>query len=354
MSDSASPTPVLEVRNLRVAFPGLDGPVPVVDGVSFAVGRGQRFGIVGESGSGKSLSVLAALGLVDPPAVVAADRIAVNGHEVRPADPGSFRAVRGRDAALVMQDPLTSLSPVFSVGDQVAETLRYRQGLKGRAAAREAVALLAAVGIPDPEARRRAYPHELSGGMRQRVSIALALACRPAVLVADEPTTALDPTIRAQVMELLRALAAERRMAIAMITHDFGLLAGFAEAVAVLYAGRVVERALVEDVYARPAHPYTAALIAAQPRLDAPRRDRLRAIPGQPPDPAHRPSGCPYHPRCALSRGRARCSQEVPLLRPVGAAGQVAACHFAEEALAAGRARAAPPAGVGVGIGAAR
>ncbi len=332
MSALVSPEPVLEVRNLRVAFPGDAGAVTVVDGVDFSVARGQRYGVVGESGSGKSLSMLAALGLVDPPAQVSADGIRINGHDVHAADAGSFQAVRGRDVALVMQDPLTSLSPVFSVGEQVTETLRYRQGLGKRAASGEALALLNAVGIPDPAMRMRAYPHQLSGGMRQRVAIALALACRPSLLIADEPTTALDPTIRAQVMDLLRVLSDRHDMAIVMITHDFGLLAGFAEEVAVLYAGRVVERAPVDAIYARPAHPYTTALIASQPRLDAPLRRRLLAIPGQPPDPASRPAGCSFAPRCARSRGRAVCVQSAPALRPAGVNGQLVACHFAEEA----------------------
>lgn len=325
--------PVLEVRNLRIAFPGDSGAVTVVDGIDLTVRRGQRFGIVGESGSGKSLSMLAVLGLVDPPAQVSAEGIRINGHDVRPGEPGSFRAVRGREVALVMQDPLTSLSPVFSVGEQLTETLRYRQGLGRRAACGEALALLDAVGIPDPTTRMRAYPHQLSGGMRQRVAIALALACRPALLIADEPTTALDPTIRAQVMDLLRALSDRHDMAIVMITHDLGLLAGFAEEVAVMYAGRVVELAPVDALYARPAHPYTTALIASQPRLDAPLRRRLLAIPGQPPDPAHRPAGCSFAPRCARSGGRADCRQAAPPLRPVGVGSQLVACHFAEEAL---------------------
>ncbi|MGH2616010.1 MAG: ABC transporter ATP-binding protein, partial [Thermomicrobiales bacterium] len=275
---------VLAVANLRVRFPGATGPVTVVDGVDLSIGRGERFGLVGESGSGKTVTMLGILGLIDPPGEVTADTIGFAGQRVDPGVPASFRAVRGRIVTLVMQDPLTSLSPLFSIGDQLVETLRHRFAAGRREARREAAALLTAVGIPDPVARLDSYPHQLSGGMRQRVAIALALACRPSLLIADEPTTALDATIRAQVMELLLRLAAEREMAIALITHDFGLLAGFATRVAVMYAGRLVEYGPVEDLFARPAHPYTRALLAAQPRIAGARRERLPAIPGQPPD----------------------------------------------------------------------
>jgi oligopeptide/dipeptide ABC transporter ATP-binding protein len=232
-----------------------------------------------------------------------------------------------------MQDPLTSLSPVFSIGDQIVETIRNRRHLRPHAAREQAVELLAAVGLPDPRRRISDYPHQLSGGMRQRVAIALALACEPALLIADEPTTALDVTIRAQVIELLLQLSDERGMAILLITHDFGMLAGFAEWIAVMYAGRIVEQGPVDALYAAPTHPYTAALLASQPRISGARHLRLDPIPGHPPDPARRPGGCPFHPRCAVGFGRPRCANETPLLRPMGELGQLTACHYAEELL---------------------
>ena len=328
---SASANPLLDIRNLRVRFPGPAGPVPVVDGVSFEIRPGQHFGLVGESGSGKSVTALSLLGLINPPGTVEADHIVLAGTTLRPGDHAAFQRVRGRDVALVMQDPLTSLSPVFSVGQQIIETIRHHRQLRPRLAREEAVELLAAVGISDPRARVDDYPHQLSGGMRQRVAIALALACQPALLIADEPTTALDVTIRAQVIELLLRLSDERDMAVLLITHDFGMLAGFAEVVGVMYAGRIVEQGPVNATYATPAHPYTAALLASQPRPRRPRLGRLNPIPGQPPDPAARPPGCPFHPRCAIGSNRLRCAQETPALRPVGPAGQLAACHYAEE-----------------------
>jgi oligopeptide transport system ATP-binding protein len=326
--------PILEVRNLTVRFPGPDGPVTVVDGVELTVFPGQRFAIVGESGSGKSLTLLSVLGLIDPPGQVSADLIRLNGHDLDPNDYESFKRVRGRDVALVMQDPLAALSPVFSIGDQLAETIRVHRPQSRRAALAEAVGLLEAVGIPDPARRARDYPHQFSGGMRQRVAIALALACDPPLLLADEPTTALDVTISAQVMDLLRRLSDERGMAVVMVSHDLGVLAGFASAMAVMYAGRVVEHGAVDRVYADPAHPYTRALLASQPRISESAQGRLPVIPGQPPDPARLPRGCPFHPRCALTAGRAICRHDVPALRLVAEPARWAACHFAEEQLA--------------------
>ena len=325
--------PILEVRGLSVRFPGGEGPVTVVDGVNLTVGRGERFAIVGESGAGKSLTLLSVLGLVDPPGEVRAELIRINGHDLDPNDHESFKRVRGRDVALVMQDPLAALSPVVSIGDQLVETIRVHRPAPRRAAQAEAIDLLHAVGIPDPQRRVRDYPHQFSGGMRQRVAIALALACDPPLLLADEPTTALDVTISAQVIDLLRRLSEERGMAVMMVSHDLGVLAGFAGALAVMYAGRVVEQGEVDHVYPNPAHPYTRALLASQPRIREAQRERLPVIPGQPPDPARLPQGCSFHPRCSLSGGRAICQQDVPCLRRVASPERWAACHFAEEQL---------------------
>jgi oligopeptide/dipeptide ABC transporter ATP-binding protein len=324
--------PILEVRGLSVRFPGAEGPVTVVDGVDLTVGRGERFAIVGESGSGKSLTLLSVLGLVDPPGEVRAELIRINGHELDPNDHESFKRVRGRDVALVMQDPLAALSPVFSIGDQLVETIRAHRPASRRAALAEAIELLEAVGIPDPHRRVRDYAHQFSGGMRQRVAIALALACDPPLLLADEPTTALDVTISAQMIDLLRRLSEERGMAVVIVSHDLGVLAGFAEVLTVMYAGRIVEQGEVDRVYPDPAHPYTRALLASQPRIRESQRQRLPVIPGQPPDPARLPQGCSFHPRCSLSGGRAICQHDVPSLRRV-APERWAACHFAEEQL---------------------
>ena len=325
--------PILEVRGLSVRFPGAEGPVTVVDGVDLTVFPGERFAIVGESGSGKSLTLLSVLGLVDPPGEVRAELIRINGHDLDPNDHESFKRVRGRDVALVMQDPLAALSPVFSIGDQLVETIRVHRPAPRRAALAEAIDLLHAVGIPDPHRRVRDYPHQFSGGMRQRVAIALALACDPKLLLADEPTTALDVTISAQMIDLLRRLSEERGMAVVMVSHDLGVLAGFAEVLTVMYAGRIVEQGPVDRVYPDPAHPYTRALLASQPRIRESQRERLPVIPGQPPDPARLPPGCSFHPRCSLSGGRAICQLDVPCLRRVAASTRWAACHFAEEQL---------------------
>ena len=326
--------PILEVRGLTVRFPGPTGPVTAVDGVDLTVFPGQRFAIVGESGSGKSLTLLSLLGLIDPPGAVSAELIRLNGHDLDPNDNETFKRVRGHDVALVMQDPLVALSPVYSIGDQLVETIRVHRKGSRRAALEEAIDLLNAVGIPDARQRVRDYPHQFSGGMRQRVAIALALACDPPLLLADEPTTALDVTISAQVIDLLRRLSRERGMAVVMVSHDLGVIAGFASAMAVMYAGRVVERGAVDRIYPDPAHPYTRALLASQPRIRESQRQRLQVIPGQPPDPTRRPEGCPFHPRCSLSGGRATCRHDVPPLRQVAHPARWAACHFAEEQLA--------------------
>jgi oligopeptide/dipeptide ABC transporter ATP-binding protein len=328
---------VLEVRDLAAAFETDAGTLVAVDGVSFDIAHGQRFGLVGESGSGKSVTALSVLGLVDAPGRVTAERVRFEGQDLLGLTRGALRKIRGRRIGYVMQDPLAALSPVYPVGEQIAETIREHERGGRRAAARRAVDLLERVGIPDPAARARDFPHQLSGGMRQRVAIAIALACNPSLLIADEPTTALDVTIQAQVLELLAELSASGGMAVLIITHDLGVIARFADELAVMYAGRIVERGAVEDVFARPAHPYTAALLASQPQLDGPRHDTLPTISGSPPDLVRRPPGCAFEPRCGQARGRSVCREDDPALRALQAH-RLAACHFAEELLPDGAA----------------
>jgi oligopeptide/dipeptide ABC transporter ATP-binding protein len=329
---------LLEVRDLRVRFETELGCVSAVDGLDLDIAQRQRFALVGESGSGKSATALAILGLIDPPGLMAAEQISFEGKDLTSLSDEQLRQIRGSRIGLVMQDPLGSLSPVFSIGEQIAETVRYHESARRAAAMSRAIELLAHVGIPDPRARARDYPHQLSGGMRQRVAIAIALVCDPTLLIADEPTTALDVTIQAQVLELLVRLSEERGMAVLLISHDLGVVAGFAERIAVMYAGHVVEQGAVDDVYYRPTHPYTLALLASQPGLGA-RRGRLVSIPGNPPDPSNRPSGCSFHPRCQHQRGRERCRVAEPSLRSIVPPDHLTACHFAEELCAQARAR---------------
>jgi peptide/nickel transport system ATP-binding protein/oligopeptide transport system ATP-binding protein len=311
--------PLLEVLDLAVSFGTERGEVEALSGVSLSIGAGESFGVVGESGSGKSLTALAVLGLVpDLPGRVTRGTIRFNGQTL---DAEAQARLRGRDIAMIFQEPMSALNPVFTVGEQVAEGLRVHERLSRRAARDRAVELLAHVGIPDPRRRLAQYPHELSGGMRQRVMIAAALACRPKLLIADEPTTALDVTIQAQILALLAELQRETGMAVMLITHDLGVIAQVVRRVAVMYAGRVVETGPVGAVFAEPAHPYTRALLKSIPALneDVP---RLPAIPGTVPMPAAWPPGCRFHPRC--ERVQDRCSQALPALRQAGEAHEAA------------------------------
>ena len=307
---------VLEVENLRVTFPGTDGGrVAAVDGVSFTLDRGETLALVGESGCGKSLTSLSLLRLVPAPGrIEPGSRIQLGDADVLSLKGNALREIRGRRIGMIFQDPMTSLDPVFRVGDQIAEGILAHFPISKREARERALTLLRDVGIPDPVTRAQTFPHQLSGGMRQRVMIAIALAAEPEILVADEPTTALDVTVQAQILEVLDRLRTERGMAVLLITHDLGIVAGRADRVAVMYAGQIVEEASTTALFARPSHPYTQGLFASIPRLTGP-VERLRPIPGTVPSPAAWPVGCRFRPRCP--HAFEPCGRE-PALRDLG------------------------------------
>ena len=297
---------ILQVEELRTHFTTDDGVVRAVDGVSFEVRAGETLALVGESGSGKTVTALSILRLVpEPPGIAAGGRVIFRGRDLLALPPAAMRRVRGREISMVFQEPMSSLNPVFTCGAQIVEALVLHERTARREARARAVELLQWVGIPAPEQRAAEYPHQLSGGMRQRVMIAMALACRPALLIADEPTTALDVTIQAQILELLQRLQDELGMAVLLITHDLGVVAETADRVAVLYAGQVVESCDTAAAFQRTRHPYTAGLLASLPRLGS-RGRRLRVIPGQVPDAAHFPLACRFHPRCSAAQERCR------------------------------------------------
>jgi peptide/nickel transport system ATP-binding protein len=320
--------PLLDVQSLQVAFPAADGDVRAVDGVSFTVAFGETVCLVGESGCGKSLTALSLLRLVPPPGRISnGSHIVFDGRDLLTLDEPALRAVRGRQMAMIFQEPSTALNPVLTVGEQIAEVVRVHTRASRHEAWEQAVAMLAQVGIADAPARAKQYPHELSGGMRQRVMIAMALVLSPKLVIADEPTTALDVTIQAQILDLLRELRARTGMALLLITHDLGVVAEMAARVLVMYAGRVVEEAPVDALFANPAHPYTEGLLAAMPRLgDA--RTRLSTIAGTVPAPTALPSGCTFRDRCP--QAFERCAREEPVLHQVGVAHR-ARCHLVQE-----------------------
>jgi peptide/nickel transport system ATP-binding protein len=297
--ESPAEQPLLEVGDLTVSFPGRSRPLTPVDGVSFTLRRGETLALVGESGCGKSLTSLALLRLIPPPGrIEAGSRIRFDDLDIMQLNERALRDVRGRRIGMVFQDPMTSLNPVFTVGDQVAEAIQAHFPVSRKEARDRAIGLLSEVGIPDPALRSRDYPHQMSGGMRQRVMIAMALACQPELLIADEPTTALDVTVQAQILEILDELRKARGMAVLLITHDLGIVAGRADRVAVMYAGQIVEEAPTAKLFARPSHPYTQGLLASVPRLTGPRM-RLTPIGGSVPTPDAWPSGCRFRPRCS-------------------------------------------------------
>jgi oligopeptide/dipeptide ABC transporter ATP-binding protein len=339
-----APEPILSVRDLVVEFQTPGGLVRAVDGVSYDVHPGEILGIVGESGSGKSVSAMAILGLVaQPPGRIVRGEAFFRGRDLLAMSDSELRQVRGGDVAMVFQDPMTSLNPVLKIGRQIAETIRVHQPeLGGDAVRGRVIELLEAVGIPDPASRAQQYPYEFSGGMRQRAMIAMALANRPALLIADEPTTALDVTIQAQILQVLKSAQAQTASSTIMITHDLGLIAELADRVLVMYAGKAVEVTDVYQLFASPRHPYTVGLMGSLPTVSG-ADDPLRPIPGQPPSLIDRPTGCPFHPRCFLGADRPECRDVEPELRPAGPH-HAAACHFSEE-LDQDAARVAAPAG---------
>jgi len=319
-----SPAPaLLEVRGLRTTFKSERGEVRAVDGVDFRLERGRTLGIVGESGCGKSVTALSIMGLVpQPPGRIAGGEVLFEGEDLLKCAPQRMRDLRGDKLAMIFQEPMTSLNPAFTVGDQVAETiLRHRKVSPAQARA-QAIEMLRRVRIPSPERRALDYPHQLSGGMRQRVMIAMALACNPQLLIADEPTTALDVTIQAQILELMRTLRAELGTAIVLITHDLGVIAELADEVLVMYAGQVIERCAAGRLFAEPQHPYTVGLLGSIPRLHL-EQERLSAIEGFVPDAAALPAGCRFEPRCPFAIDR--CREEIPPLAEVSR-GHHAAC----------------------------
>jgi oligopeptide/dipeptide ABC transporter ATP-binding protein len=320
--------PLLRVEDLSTWFHTTDGVARAVDGVSFDIREGETVGLVGESGSGKSVTALSLLRLIDPPGrIEVGSRIRFEGRDLLTIEEEAMRRVRGNRIAMVFQEPMTALNPVFTVGDQVAEVARIHGGASRREAWERAVEMLHAVGIPDPRQRSRSYPHQLSGGMRQRVLIAMALVMNPALLVADEPTTALDVTIQAQILELLADLQSRLGLAILLITHDLGVVAEVASRVLVMYGGQVVEQATVRELFANPRHPYTRGLLEAMPRLGQ-SRDRLAVIPGIVPPSTAWPSGCRFRDRCGFAWDR--CAAEAPPAYPV-AGRHDARCHLVDE-----------------------
>jgi len=305
---------LLEVDGLRVRLRGGSGLRTIVDGVDYRVEQGEVFGVAGESGSGKTISMLALLGLLPEGAVVEGS-VRFEDRDLLGLSRSRLRAISGRDLAMVFQDPLTSLHPMLTIGRQLTEHVRRHLGLDRRSAERRALELLAEVRIPDGPAALRAYPHQFSGGMRQRIAIAIALACRPKLLIADEPTTALDVTVQAGILRLLDRLRRENDLAVVLITHDLGVMSAIADRVSIFYAGRVVESGAREAILKRPRHPYTQALLDALPHPEAPRDQKLVAIPGAPPSPGNIPAGCAFNPRCSYTR--ASCLVDVPPLARV-------------------------------------
>ncbi len=310
--------PLLDVQNLKVRFDTHQGSVRAVDDVSFHVEEGEILGLVGESGSGKSVTNLALMGLIpSPPGTVSSTRILFDGQDLSTASRKEMQKLRGDRMSMIFQDPMTSLNPLLTVGRQLTEVLEIHRGLSRKEAAKLSAEGLADVGIPNPESRLAAYPHELSGGLRQRVMIAMALLCQPRLLIADEPTTALDVTIQAQILELMKSLQHKYGTAIILITHDLGVVAGMANRVNVMYAGRLVESAQTEALFAAPTHPYTRGLLSSVPTLEGSPEEELFSIPGQPPDLAALPTGCAFRPRCSFAVDR--CEAEAPPLETSGA-----------------------------------
>jgi peptide/nickel transport system ATP-binding protein len=316
--------PVLSVRNLRVEFASRRGALRAIDGVSFDIAKGEVLGVVGESGAGKSVTGLAAIGLIDPPGRITGGEILLSGLRIDNLPPEAMRRIRGKRIAMIFQDPLTSLNPLYRIGDQLVETIRTHLNMNETQARKRAVDLLAEVGIPAPDKRVDAYPHEFSGGMRQRVVIALAIAAEPELIIADEPTTALDVSVQAQIIALIKRLGRDHGTAVMLVTHDMGVIAETSDRVAVMYSGRIAEIGPVRDVVQNPLHPYAKGLMGAIPTLTGDASQRLVQIPGSMPRLSAIPQGCAFNPRCSFAFDRCRVERPEPIA--VGA--QQVACHL--------------------------
>jgi peptide/nickel transport system ATP-binding protein len=344
-SDAPLDGPLLEVHDVVTHFKTARGLVRAVDGVSFSLERGKTLGIVGESGSGKSVLAKSVMGLLPKRNVVRGGSIKFEGHEIGSATPKEMQHYWGTEMSMVFQDPMTALNPVMRVGKQITESLRYHLDVSRQYAQETALTLLESVGIPEPQRRLREYSFQLSGGMRQRVMLAIALACGPKMLFADEPTTALDVTVQAQILDLLQAQQRDRFMAMILVTHDLGVVAGRADDIAVMYAGRIVEKAPARTLFTQMRHPYTEALMKSIPKLNLPSHTRLESIAGRPPDLVNPPPGCSFAPRCPYAQRR--CHEEEPTLEPHGSDGHEFACFYpvgtpeGSEALATNQAAAA-------------
>ena len=314
---------ILEVKNLRTRFHIAEGTVHAVNGISFHLDHGETVGVVGESGCGKSVTMMSIMRLIPiPPGEITSGEALYLGRDLLKVSESELEHIRGKEIAMIFQDPMTALNPVLTVGRQLGEPLRVHLGLDKQEIRQRSIQLLEQVGIPDPPQRLKDYPHQFSGGQRQRAMIAMALACNPSILIADEPTTALDVTIQAQIVELVQKIRENLNMAVIWISHDLGVVAEIAERVIVMYAGFIVEEAFVDDLYENPQHPYTLALLAALPRVDRRRDRRLLSIPGAPPNLLVEPKGCPFAPRCTYAFDR--CRQEMPYLEQVGLAHRAA------------------------------
>ncbi len=321
---------MLDVRDLRIHFPTDDGLVKAVDGLSFSLERGKTLGIVGESGSGKSVTGLGILGLHQHGRADISGQILLNGENLIAADPGRVRSLRGSKMAMIFQDPLSAMHPYFTVGAQISEAFLTHNKVGKKAARKHAIDMLGRVGIPQPASRVDDYPHQFSGGMRQRAMIAMALSCNPELLIADEPTTALDVTVQAQILDLISDLQQEFGSAVIMITHDLGVVAELSDHILVMYSGRVAEYGSAEDIFRQPAHPYAWGLLSSMPRLDEARAERLIPIRGTPPSLINVPSGCPFHPRCDYaSMTGGRSTTDIPELREIEP-GHLVACHLTQ------------------------
>jgi peptide/nickel transport system ATP-binding protein len=324
-----APSALLEVNDLHIHFPTDDGVVKAVDGVSFTLDRGQTLGIVGESGSGKSVTSMGIMGLHQGTSAQITGSIKLDGEELVGAGASRVRQLRGSKMAMIFQDPLSALHPYYTVGNQIIEAYRIHNKVSKAEARKHAIDLLGRVGIPTPATRVDDYPHQFSGGMRQRAMIAMSLSCDPGLLIADEPTTALDVTVQAQILDLISDLQSEFGSAVIIITHDLGVVAELSDDILVMYAGRVAEYGTAIDIFGRPGHPYTWGLLSSMPRMDRERATRLIPIPGTPPSLIRVPPGCPFHPRCAYTGlAHGRCDTEVPPLREVATLGHEAACHL--------------------------